>query len=324
MPAEKDLRAAADRIEALLDELAALGDPQARAKAEELVRLLMRLYGGGINRILEIVHAESGAAAERLFSCLADDSLVSSLLVLHGLHPLDVETRILRALDRVRPYLGSHGGDVKLLGVEDGVVHLRLEGSCQGCPSSTVTMKLAVERAIEEAAPEITGIEVEGALAEPVPAAGAAATGLAQIGQHGHNGQRGQDGQDSQNGQNGMHGPHGGRQPANLAGSSWIALGQPPQPGPGGLAAVDLPGVRVVVCKVDESWYAYRDSCPSCGAFLAGGALQHEVLACPACGCRYDVRRAGGCIDGDGLHLEPLPLLAEQGALRIAVPVPAA
>ena len=78
-----------------------------------------------------------------------------ALLILHGLHPLDVETRIARALDRVRPYLGSHGGDVKLLGVTDGVVHLRLEGSCHGCPSSTVTMKLAIEKAIEEAAPEV-------------------------------------------------------------------------------------------------------------------------------------------------------------------------
>ena len=83
--------------------------------------------------------------------------------MLHGLHPLNVETRIARALDRVRPYLGSHGGDVKLLGVNEGVVHLRLEGSCHGCPSSTVTMKLAIEKAIEEAAPEVVRIEVEGA-----------------------------------------------------------------------------------------------------------------------------------------------------------------
>jgi Fe-S cluster biogenesis protein NfuA/nitrite reductase/ring-hydroxylating ferredoxin subunit len=335
MPAEQDLRAAADHIEALLGELAALGDPRARAKAEELVRLLMRLYGEGIHRILEIVHEESGAASDRFFSRLADDSLVSSLLVLHGLHPLDVETRVLRALDRVRPYLGSHGGDVKLLGVEGGVVRLRLEGSCHGCPSSTVTMKLAIESAIEEAAPEVTGIEVEGAMAEipeiaePVPpAAGAAAAGgLLQIGQHGQhprNGQHGQSSQTPQTPQDTARGPHGGHRPADLAGASWIALGTPPQPGPGGLAALDLPGVKVVVCKVDEAWYAYRDSCPSCGSLLAGGALEREVLACPACGCRYDVRRAGGCVDGAGPHLEPLPLLAEQGALKIAVPGPAA
>ena len=71
---------------------------------------------------------------------------MASLLLVHGLHPYDVETRVARALDGVRPYLGSHGGDVELLGVtDDGVVRLRLLGSCDGCPSSSVTLKLAVE-----------------------------------------------------------------------------------------------------------------------------------------------------------------------------------
>ena len=59
------------------------------------------------------------------------------------------------ALDEVRPYLASHGGDVELLGVEDGVVRLRLEGSCNGCPSSAMTLKLAIEEAIARAAPDV-------------------------------------------------------------------------------------------------------------------------------------------------------------------------
>jgi Fe-S cluster biogenesis protein NfuA len=198
MQPERDLRAAAERIESLLGEVSALGDSAARAKAEELVRLLMSLYGAGLDRIMEIIAGDGweggdggdggagGGAADRLFDRLADDSLVSSLLVLHGLHPVALETRILRALDGVRPYLGSHGGDVKLLGVEDGVVRLRLEGACKGCPSSAITMKLAVEHAIEKAAPEVTGIEVEGLPGDAAPAApapGGEPTGLLQIGQ---------------------------------------------------------------------------------------------------------------------------------------------
>ena len=155
-----NLRAAGDRIESLLQELGTVADPRIREKAEELVRLLMELYGSALVRVLEIV--DDTGSADAIFDRLAADDLVASLLVLHGLHPLNVETRIARALDRVRPYLGSHGGDVKLLGVKDGVVHLRLEGSCHGCPSSTVTMKLAIEKAIEEAAPEVVRIEVEG------------------------------------------------------------------------------------------------------------------------------------------------------------------
>ncbi len=159
-PQDNELRAAGDRIESLMGEFAAAG-PAMQGKAEELVRLLMRLYGAGLERILTAVD-DAGQAATPIFARLAADDLVASLLVLHDLHPLDLETRVERALDHVRPYLGSHGGDVKLLGVEDGVVRLRLEGSCHGCPSSTVTMKLAVEKAIEEAAPEIARIAVEG------------------------------------------------------------------------------------------------------------------------------------------------------------------
>ncbi len=160
MPDETQLRRAGDRIEALLGELAAAG-PAVRGKAEELVQSLMRLYGAGLERILTVLD-DAGPAAIPVFARLAEDELVASLLVLHDLHPLDLETRVARALDHVRPYLGSHGGGVELLGVVDGVVRLRLEGSCDGCPSSAVTMKLAIERAIEEAAPEIAGIEVEG------------------------------------------------------------------------------------------------------------------------------------------------------------------
>ena len=75
-----------------------------------------------------------------------DDPLVESLLLLHGLHPLDVDARIQRALDRVRPYLGSHAGGraVSRRGAT-GVARLRLEGSCHGCPSSTVTVQLAIK-----------------------------------------------------------------------------------------------------------------------------------------------------------------------------------
>jgi Fe-S cluster biogenesis protein NfuA len=157
----KNLRAVGDRIEALTGELRSLADPHARETAEELVRLLVDFYGEGLARVLEIVYESPGAG--ELFGRFADDPLVASLLLLHGLHPLSVEDRILGALEKVRPHLGSHGGDVRLLGIgEDGVVRLLLEGACHGCPSSAITMKLAVERAIEEAAPEVTRIEVEG------------------------------------------------------------------------------------------------------------------------------------------------------------------
>jgi Fe-S cluster biogenesis protein NfuA len=185
MPDEDQLRGAGDRIAALLGELASAG-PAVGGQAEELVQLLTRLYGAGLERILTVLY-DAGPAAAPWVDRLAEDELVASLLVLHDLHPLDLEARVARALDQVRLYLGSHGGGVELLGVADGVVRLRLAGSCDGCPSSAVTMKLAIERAIEEAAPEIAGIEVEGVAPEPGPAAaggnGHGNGGLVQIGQ---------------------------------------------------------------------------------------------------------------------------------------------
>jgi Fe-S cluster biogenesis protein NfuA len=153
------------RVESLLERAESLPDAEARETATELARALLDLYGEGMARIV-------GAVAERddgtLAAALAADELVSHLLLLHGLHPVPVEDRVRAALDGVRPYLESHGGDVELLSVEEGVAHLRLQGTCNGCPSSTMTLKLAIERAIREAAPDVEEIDAAGA-AEPPP-----------------------------------------------------------------------------------------------------------------------------------------------------------
>src|SRR4051794_12252250 len=140
--AEVDLGATGQRIETLL-EAAAAGDRVARERAEELVRLVVDLYGAGLERLLEIVD-DAGRLDDELLDRLAGDELVAGLLAVHGLHPDDVGTRVTRALDGVRPYLGSHGGDVEFLGItEDGVARLRVLGRCDGWPSSSVTLTLA-------------------------------------------------------------------------------------------------------------------------------------------------------------------------------------
>jgi Fe-S cluster biogenesis protein NfuA len=148
-----------DRVEALLDELRGRPDPTTRATAEELVKALIELYGGGLERILQIVIETD--AAEVLHGLTTDD-LVAGLLILHDLHPLTTDERVREALDEIRPHLGAHQGGVELLGVTaDGVVRLRMEGGRRGCPSSRRTVTDAIERAIAEAAPEVSRVEVE-------------------------------------------------------------------------------------------------------------------------------------------------------------------
>jgi Fe-S cluster biogenesis protein NfuA len=151
------------RLEGLLDLLAATGDPAVSEAAEQLVAALVQLYGAGLNRVVGICEEAGGA---QLVERLAADPLVAHLLLLHGLHPDDVDTRVQRALDRVRPYLGAHAGDIEYLGVDaDRVAQLRLLGSCDGCAGSTATVHSAIERAVLEAAPEVVRVQVEGMVA---------------------------------------------------------------------------------------------------------------------------------------------------------------
>src|SRR5262252_6038429 len=159
---------AGTHIEELLDSLRSRGGAAADA-AEELVRLLVGMYGDGLAAIMAAL-AEAGEPGRAIIDRLTADPLVEGLLLLHGLHPLDVDARIQRALDQVRPYLGSHAGGVQYLGVTDGVARLRLEGSCHGCPSSTVTVRLAIEGAVQDAAPEVHEVAVEGMTEPPGPA----------------------------------------------------------------------------------------------------------------------------------------------------------
>lgn len=163
------------RVEELLREFEAVADAGLRAKAVELVRLLMDFHGAGLERMTEIV-ASAGAQGRAILDDFARDELVSHLLLLYGLHPEDVEARVRGALDKVRPFLRKHGGDAQLLAVDDGVVRLILKGSCKGCPSSSATLKQAIERAVYEAAPDVTEIVADGVVEQTVT------SGLVQIG----------------------------------------------------------------------------------------------------------------------------------------------
>ena len=302
-PTSSELRATGARIDTLIDASAA-GGPVARERAEELVRLVADLYGAGLERLLEIVDEQVGLE-DKTLDALAKDDLVASLLIVHGLHPYDVTTRVENALEGVRPYLGSHGGDVELISVGEGVVRLRMLGSCDGCPSSSVTLKLAVEGAIESAAPEVTAIEVEEHTAKEKTAPTIPVASLfSRVGE--------------------------ATAPQMGGNSSWEVVSELAVMQPGSVVQTVVGGIPVVGCRVGTDLFAFRDQCARCGRSMAGavvarrlgGRLGDAVLQCPACRAHYEVRRAGACLDAEELHLDPLPLLVDGETVSVAVPSP--
>jgi hypothetical protein len=134
------------RIEDLVRRMEAIPDPASRETAQALMEAILDLHGAAMERMMEIVF-DAGESGKGLVRRLAGDSIVASLLVLHGLHPDDIETRVQHAL-------GKMHGSAELLGVFEGCVRVRLTAS--GCG-----MRDAVAAAIREAAPDATEILIE-------------------------------------------------------------------------------------------------------------------------------------------------------------------
>ena len=160
-PQRGEFRLQTERVEKLAARLESAGDPEIRATALDLVQSVVELHGAALQRLVDSLML-TPAGEQALNEALQND-LVSSMLLLHNLHPDDIETRVLRGIEKARPYLKSHGGDVELAAVRDGIVHLRLHGTCGSCPSSSITLKNAVEDALFEVAPDIVEIVSENA-----------------------------------------------------------------------------------------------------------------------------------------------------------------
>lgn len=151
----------AGRIEELLDVITADGGPAVGHAAEELVRVLMRFYGSGLEQVVAIVKAGAG---DTLVHRMAADPLVAGLLALHDLHPVPVEQRLGHAMDTARRKLGSHGSGVTLGDIDDdGTVHVLVAGG--GCGMDTI--KDLVATSIGELAPEVAGVVFDAAPAGP-------------------------------------------------------------------------------------------------------------------------------------------------------------
>jgi Fe-S cluster biogenesis protein NfuA/nitrite reductase/ring-hydroxylating ferredoxin subunit len=287
------------RVQELTAELDSLSDEPARRCAEQLTGAVVEMYGDGLGRIMSALEA-----APEVRDALVGDPVVASLLLIHDLYPVPLEDRVAEALDRVRPYMESHGGDVELLGISDGIVRLRLQGSCSSCQASSATLELAVRQALEELAPDLEGMDVEGIeepemTGVPLPMAAQPANGSTELGSLVSLPLAGE--------------PGGGGTP------SWFDVDGVAGLAPEELMAALVHGERLVIANVDGTLLAYRNACASCGGSLDDGVLSSGALMCPGCGRSYFLPRAGRSLDDDRLQLAPVPLLRDDGSVRVAL-----
>jgi Fe-S cluster biogenesis protein NfuA/nitrite reductase/ring-hydroxylating ferredoxin subunit len=283
------------RVQELQERLESAGESVSRDLAQELVSGVVEMYGAGLERILGSLLA-GGKDGEQRAAELAEDPLVATLLLIHDLHPIPLEDRVRGALESVRPYMESHGGDVELLSLQDGVARISLRGSCSDCSASSVTLELAIKQALEEIAPDLDALEVEGV----APQVSGLELPMADAGQ-----------------------------PPQLGLS--VVMSPPPQPPSwfevaaamslrdGSMVTTTVAGSDLLIANVAGTLLAYRDACAACGGTLHDGELSEGALACSHCGRSFFLPRAGRSMDQERIQLDPVPLLRELGSVKVAL-----
>jgi len=295
------------RVQDLQARLDSVEDQRVRELAEELMSAVVGMYGSGLQRIVGSLTG-AGDEGRRLASELAEDPVVAALLLIHDLHPVPLEDRVRGALEHVRPYMESHGGDVELLSLQSGVARISLRGSCSDCAASAVTLELAIKQAIEEAAPDLEELQVEGVS----PAASGPSLPMAASPR--------EDAASS-----GIQLPmvispaRGSEAQTPPTVPSWFEADHLDLVPVGQLVGIEVGGRALVVANVDGTLLAYTNTCADCGAPLDGGELHEGALACPRCARTFFLPTAGRSMDDQRLQLMPVPLLHEQGHVKVAL-----
>ena len=287
---EAEFAAIGGRLDELVQEFEAMPFPQVREAVFDLLQAVDALHRVGLRRMLGVLDEHDGGAS---IAHAAEDPVVRMLLTLYDLLPSDPRAQVETALSTIRPYIHSHGGEVEVLDVTNGVVHLRLAGSCGGCAGSATTLKRGVETALREGFPGFAGIRVHDPMAKPAPAT-TNFIPLTQIGR--------------------SSAPTAQRTPPVF--TEVARIEDVPS---GTLKEVTVNGVRALLANVAGEIYAMAAACPGSMAPLGLGAFNPPVLVCPWHNEAFDVR-TGKRVDGqDQPVLEVLPVAVRDGVISVAV-----
>lgn len=290
-PSFEELAKRVDEAAAVVADL----DGPARAAAEDLKTALEAVHRAGLVTIVRRMRGDD-RAREVLFE-LVDEPEVRMLLSLHGIIRPDPVTEANRVLQAVRPQLQSHGGDVDLVNVEDGVAYVRLSGACNGCSMSSVTLRNTVEEALVANVAPITKVEV--LPSEPSPT-------LIPLGEIGM-------------------GRPAGETSEQQAERGWVRTAPVADVADGKITPMSLvsgDGTQheVIVVLLDGRLSAYANACAHEGLPLDGAMIDSQAgtLTCPWHGFCYDAL-SGECMSAPGAQLEQLPLRVDEGHVWIRV-----
>lgn len=291
-PAPPEERGLDVLAQALDDALAAAGalDQGGRRVVESVKAALEDLHRAMLVPVIRTLRADD-RGRELLFE-LVDDPRVRMVLLMHGLIRPDPATQARDALESVRPQLQSHGGDVELVRVEDGVAQVRLFGACNGCSMSAVTMRNGVEEALTSAVPGITAVEV--LPNEPGPAL----IPLADVGLR--------------------------RVAADWPQPGWAEAGPTTDFESGTLAlrvlTAGTASREAIVVNLGGQLTAYVNACPHLGNSLEDAELDPVAgtLTCDWHGYCFDAL-TGECRTLPGAQLAQLPLRVESGIVWVRV-----
>lgn len=281
-PAEGPLEEAARRVDDAVAAVEAL-DEEARGVASELKDAIEAVHRPALVQIVRTLRADP-RGKELLFE-LVDDPAVLAVLSLHGIIRPPLTTRVEAALDRVRPYLRSHGGEVELVDVADAVARVRLHGACNGCSMSAVTLRETVEEALVTGVEEVQGVEV----VDDQPTA--AFIPLGSVGRRG-----------------------GTVRDADEHG--WVAGPAAADVAEGQMVRMDAGDDSFVVTNVGNRLAVFRNECAHQGRTIDGGMIDDGVLVCPWHGFRFDAT-SGECLSAPGAQLPQVPMRVDGGRVFV-------
>jgi Fe-S cluster biogenesis protein NfuA len=146
------------RLHQLAADVKDLDHTETSGRTRDLLQTVLDFHRAGLAQLVDLIRRE-GDAGRQILDNAAQDGLVANLLLLHGLHPTDLEARTCQALDQVRPFLHSQGSQVDLVAVADDAVRLRIHRSGAGYPASEHMLRAAIEEAIAATAPDVRLVE---------------------------------------------------------------------------------------------------------------------------------------------------------------------